>query len=412
MRTRILLSCGFFVLAARAHAAPVASVFGGRASWTTESSGVKVRQGAPGSRVESWDGVPLNANVALPPPAMDGPSPLMVRTLAALDFSGCAWISLGVHAAGYRVTAAGEAGNVVVNGRLAYVSLAQQGLEIIDPETDHPLKTMPPPAGSESIDDLAVAEGLLFVLDAQPPGHLSVYSVADPATPVLRSAPVEVPVGPFSGVSAAAGRVIVSGGTSELTLRTYDPDGRLGSDVVKADLGRGQPDVLLAPDGDRAFVSTHFRGPKFGLTTVHVTSAPLSVITGGTLDLETIGFTAGGAKPANFPIEAALTGDVLLVAYVRGLALVDVSDLDQPNVLNEIPLDVKPVNVDVRDGTAAVVGSSPKPMLSVIDVKNPAAPRVIRSVPLPEGSYASGVAIASTHIVVAGGAKGALVFPR
>lgn len=332
--------------------------------------------------------------------------------LAALGLSGCGWISLGAHAAGYRVTAAGEAGNVVANGRLAYVSLAQQGLQIVDSETGRALKTMPPPAGSESIDDLAVADDLLFVLDARPPGHLSVYSLEAPATPVLRSAPVEVAVGPFSGVSAADGRVIVSGGTSELTLRTYGPDGRLAAGVAKADFGRGQPDVLLAPDGNRAFVSTHFGGPSFGLTTVHVTRAPLSVIQGGTMDLETIGFTAGGARPANFPIETALTGDVLLVAYVRGLALVDVSDLERPKLLSEVSLDVKPVNVDARDGTAAVVGSSPKPMLALVDVGNPAAPRVIRSIPLPEGSHATGVAITATHVVVAAGAKGALVFPR
>ena len=130
------------------------------------------------------------------------------------------------------------------------------------------------------------------------------------------------------------------------------------------------------------------------------------------MDLETIGFTAGGAKPANFPIEAALTGDVLLVAYARGLALIDVSSLDRPRMLSELRLDVEPVNVDVRDGTAAVVGSSPKPTLVLVDVRSPAAPRVIRSVPLPEGSYATGVAIAATHVVVAAGARGALVFPR
>jgi hypothetical protein len=336
-----------------------------------------------------------------------------VAVLVALGCSGCEWIALGVHAAAYRVTAAGEAGNVVANGELAYVSLAQRGVEVVDGGTGRVLQAVPPPSGSESVDDLAVADDLLFVLDARPPGHLSVFSLADPAIPVLRSAPVEVPVGPFSGVAAAGGRVIVSGGTSELTLRTYDHDGRLGADVAKADFGRGQPDVLLAPDGSRAFVSTHFVGPRFGLTTVHVTGVPPSIIKGGTMALETIGFTAGGAKPANFPIETALSGDVLLVAYARGLALVDVSSLDRPSMLSELRLlDVEPVNVDVRDGTAAVVGSSPRPTLVLVDVKNTAAPRVIRSVPLPEGSYATGVALSARHVVVAAGARGALVFPR
>jgi hypothetical protein len=332
--------------------------------------------------------------------------------LAVFGCSGCAWISLAFHAAGYRVTRAGEAGNVVVHGELAYVTRAGQGLEIVDLERSQPPKIIPPPSGSESIDDVAVAGGLLFLLDARPPGHLSVYSIAEPTAPSLRSGPVEVPVGPFSGVSAAAGHVIVSGGTSELTLRAYAPDGRLDTDVATADFGRGQPDILLAPDGKRAFVSTHFSGPHFGLTTVHVTSAPLSVTKGATMDLETIGFTAGGAKPANFPIETALAGDVLLVAYVRGLALVDVADLDRPKMLSEVALDVKPVNVDVRDGMAAVVGSSPKPMLLLIDVTNPAAPKVIRTVSLPEDSYATGVAIGATHVVVAAGAKDVLVFSR
>ncbi len=331
---------------------------------------------------------------------------------AVLGCSGCAWICLAFHAADYPITGAGEAGNVVVHGELAFVTRAGQGLEILDLERSQPLKIMPVPSGSESIDDVAVADGLLFLLDARPPGHLSVYSIADPAAPLLRSGPIEVPVGPFSGVSAAAGYVIVSGGTSELTLRAYTPDGRLDANVATADFGRGQPDVLLASDGHRAFVSTHFRGPHFGVSTVRVTSAPLSVMNGATMDLQTIGFTAGGAKPANFPIETALAGNVLLVAYVRGLALVDVSDLDRPKMISEVALDVKAVNVDVRDGVAAVVGSSPKPTLLLVDVNNPDAPQVIRTIPLPEGSYATGVAIGATHVVVAAGAKGTLVLSR
>jgi hypothetical protein len=332
--------------------------------------------------------------------------------VVALAISGCGWISLGTHALGYPVTGAGEAGNVVVDGPVAYVSVAQHGLSIVDARTGAERGTVPPAAPSDSVDDLAVADGLLFVLDARPPGHLSVYSLADPVAPELRSGPVEVPVGPFSGVSAAAGRVIVSGGTSELTLRTYNARGRLAPEVVRADFGRGQPDVLLAPDGRRAVVSTHASGPHFGLTTVRVAGSPPAIARAGTMALDTIGFTAGGAQPANFPIEAALSGDLLLVAYERGLALVDVADLDRPRLVGECPLAMAAVNVDARDGMAAVVGSRPKPMLALVDVSAPAAPTVIRTVPLPEGTYATGVAMTPTHVVVAAGPRGALVFPR
>jgi len=332
--------------------------------------------------------------------------------LAVLACPGCGWLCVAVHAAGYRVTDTGEAGNVVVHGEVAYVTRAGLGLEIFDLEHGRQLAIIPPPRGSESIDDVAVADGLLFLLDAGPPGHLSVYAADNRAAPALRAGPLEVPVGPFSGVSAAAGHVVVSGGTSALTLRTYAADGSLGADVATGDFGRGQPDVLLAPDGHRAFVSTHFRGPHFGLTTAQITSAPLSIVKRSTIDLETIGFTAGGAKPANFPIETALAGDVLLVAYARGLALVGVSALDHPTILSEVRLAVQPVNVDVRDGVAAVVGSSPTPALVLLDIDNPAAPKVIRTVPLPEDADATGVAIGATRVVVAAGARGVLLFSR
>jgi hypothetical protein len=319
-------------------------------------------------------------------------------------------VSLAFHAAGYPVTASDEAANVVVSDRLAYVSRAEAGLEVLLLDTGEIVTILPPPGGSGSVDDLALADGLLFALDARPPGHLSVLSITDGAEPALRSGPIEVPVGPFSGVSAGSGYVAVSGGTSALTLRSYRLDGALGNEVVEADFGRGQPDILV--NANQGFVSTHFSGPNFGLTTFRVTPDPLAVIQAGTMSLETIGFTAGGAKPANFPIESALSRDVLLIAYERGLALIDVSQLDRPRLLSELPLEMKPVNVDVDGKLAAVVGSAPKPLLCLVDITEPMAPRVLRSVSLPEGSYATGVAIGSTHIVVAAHSKGALLFPR
>jgi hypothetical protein len=78
--TRTALTLGVvaaLALTAAANAAVVPSVFGGRVP-CVEQSGVQFCAGSFTARVESWDGVPLDANVTLPPASMDGPFPLIV----------------------------------------------------------------------------------------------------------------------------------------------------------------------------------------------------------------------------------------------------------------------------------------------------------------------------------------------
>jgi hypothetical protein len=324
---------------------------------------------------------------------------VLAGIVAGAAVFGWPWVALAVHASSYPVTASGETANVVIADRVAYATRADRGFEVIDVATQKRFAFVPPPSGSESVDDLSVADHFLFALDARPPGHLSVFSLDDPSKPRLVSPPVSVAVGPFSGVSAGSGNVLVSGGTSHMSLRSYDARGTLSGELASADFGRGQPDVLLAPDGARAFVSTHRFGPYFGLTTAQV--GKTSIRRAGSLDLATYGFTPGGAKPASFPLKTALDGDVLLVADVDGLSVVSIANLAQPKVLAHLDAGVKAVNVDARDHLAAVVGSSPEPRLVLIDVSAPASPRIVRAVPLAAGSYPTGVAIGATHIAVA-----------
>lgn len=336
---------------------------------------------------------------------------LLALLVLGAGASGCAWVALGFSSASYRTTKSGESANVVISGTTAYGTLADRGFEIVDLNHSERRRTIAPPAGSESVDDLAVADGFLFALDARKPGHLSVFSLTDPAKPVLASAPVPVDVGPFSGVSAGGGRVIVSGGTSLLSLRAYDREGRFSRTVATTDLGRGQPDVLIAPDGRRAFVSTHFGGPHFGMTVLEIGSGPAALANRGSVDLDTYGFTAGGAKPASFPVEAALGGSVLLVAHARGLGVVSLAGV-RPRMPRVLDLEIKAVNVDVDAVAAAVVGSSPRPTLLLVDVTDPNAPVVKATVRLPEDSYPTSVAITPTHVVVAAHQKGLLIFQR
>lgn len=334
-----------------------------------------------------------------------------IPMLLALLLGGCTWVELAWHALSYPTTRPGESANVVVHGEWAYVTKGPAGIEVVHLGRREPTRVVPV-QGGESADDLAVADGLLFVLDARPPGHLTVYTLEDPSAPSLRNPPVPVEVGPFSGVSAAGGRVIVSGGTGRLAMRGYDRAGLLGSEIVTADFGRGQPDVVLAADGRAAYVSTHDWGPYFQLAVAMLASEPLQVIRQSALPLDTYGFTPGGAKPANFPIEGAADGSILYLAFAAGLGVLDVADPSMPKLLGLLKLGVEPVNVDVHDGVAALVGSSPSPLLVLVDVREPSHPRILQSITLPEDSLATGVAVASSHVVVAAHGRGTLLFNR
>jgi X-Pro dipeptidyl-peptidase (S15 family) len=75
--------CPFFLVAAllagaAAGAATTASVFGDRVP-CADQDGVQFCQGSVATRIESFDGVPLDVNVTLPPADLDGPFPLIVE---------------------------------------------------------------------------------------------------------------------------------------------------------------------------------------------------------------------------------------------------------------------------------------------------------------------------------------------
>jgi hypothetical protein len=340
---------------------------------------------------------------------------LLVAAMVALQLlalGGCTWLGLAWGAFSYPTTRSGEPANVVVNGDWAYVTRGKAGLEVLRLGRHAESRVFPLPPGLQSVDDVAVDGELLFVLDAEPPGHMAVFWLEDPAVPRLLADPVAVEVGPFSGITAAAGRVIVSGGTSRLSLRAYDAAGRLGDEVATADFGRGQPDVQLDAGGELAFVSTHNWGPYFGLTLIRAGVQPPAVVELSTLPLDTYGFTPGGARPASFPIETASEGSRLYVAFAGGLGVVDVADPAAPKLLSRIDPGVTPVNVDVHDGIAAVVGSQPSPRLVFVDVHDAANPQVLQSFPLPEGSLATGVALSASYAVVAAHGRGTLLFDR
>ncbi len=326
--------------------------------------------------------------------------------------TACNWVSLATHALDYPELRGGDVGNLVAVDSVIYATAAESGVRIVDARTGRVLGTVPPAAGSGSADDVAISGRVLFVLDARPPGALSTYTIDDPRHPVLASAPRAVPVGPFAGVSAAGGLCIVSGGTSRLTAWRYDSSGVLSGPVATADLGRGQPDVLVAHDRGLAFVSTHYWGPYFGLDVVRVDASANRLAVLATLDLEGAGFTDGGAKPANFPVDMAAFGHhTVVIANARGLTIVNVATPTAPTVSEIVDVGGSAVNVDVLGDTAAVTVAQPHAAVVLVELRGAHA-RIVRRIPLADGVTPAGVVLLPTFLAVAARDRGVLVYSR
>ncbi|MEM7515555.1 MAG: hypothetical protein AAF368_01340, partial [Planctomycetota bacterium] len=258
---------------------------------------------------------------------------------------------------------------VVANGR-AYAARGTQGLAVMD------LRTREVQSFTnllQRVDDLDVADGLLFLLDAQSGGRLAVASLTD--SPTLLSGPVTVPVGPFAGVAAAGGRVVVSGGTSLLTVRSYSANGTLGTSVASIDLGIGQPDVLLSEDGSRAFVSTDFAGSVggagFGISTIALNTPPAAPNLLSRTGLPGSGFTSGAQGPANFPIESALVNGALVTAHGGGLSRIS----ETGAFLGTTPLGFAATSVAALGEEIFVVGSGRR--LSILSLAGNSSPTLI-----------------------------------
>jgi hypothetical protein len=192
----------------------------------------------------------------------------------------------------------------------------------------------------------------------------------------------------------------------------YDSTGLWDNAGRPADLGRGQPDALVAPDGRMVIVSTHFRGPDFGLSILRVDSAPSGIATLGTLEIRGAGFTRGGMKPANFPIEAAWLGtDTVLVAFAQGLAVVNVAVPTSPRIESVLDLGGPAVNVDASGRLAAVSVAGPRPRLVLLDFTGTGGP-TLRAIPLAPGTLPGGVAFTRSRVAVAAGRQGARLVDR
>ena len=218
----------------------------------------------------------------------------------------------------------------------AFVARGTAGFAMVDLRTRR-ATLLPPPTGTSSVGDLAVDGSLLFLLDTGFPGRVTVVDANTPSSTL--SPPVPAPVGPFAGISAANGRVVISGGTSLLNVRSYTPSGQLSTAIASIDLGIGQPDVVVTADGAQAFVSTDFSGSVggagFGITTIALATPPVAPTIVSRVGLPGSGFTPGSLGPANFPIVAAeVPAGGFVAAHGGGLSLSSASGATLLSTLN------------------------------------------------------------------------------
>ncbi|MCA9619984.1 MAG: hypothetical protein KC731_13255 [Myxococcales bacterium] len=220
----------------------------------------------------------------------------------------------------------GGAINLARSGDWLLVARGTAGLDVVRASSGEVVQHLDPSDSLDSYDDVSGSAGLFVALDADD-GRLASFSLDAEGKAALADER-DVPSGPYSGVSLAGGRAVVSGGTCAITLLDLAADGTL-TWREELEAFRGQPDVTLFPAGRGALLSTHFSGAEdeyvdgqeFGVSALDFD--PLVIR--DTAGLAGAGFTDGGGTPASWPVRAAIREDLAVVAHGGGLDLLSAS---------------------------------------------------------------------------------------
>jgi hypothetical protein len=265
-------------------------------------------------------------------------------------------------------------GIVKIFDNKAFIAYGEAGLIITDIATDAVLTQIFPPRDMKSIDDFDVDGDLLFIIDARNKNYLASYSIGDINNPKLEDGPILVNGGPFNGVSANNGNLVVSGGTLLLEYFQYSSAGKLKGSVTFG-RDRGHPDVTLSDNGQVAFVSTDFQivpdKPRFGAMALHLgekLSIP-SVLS--EYRIEGAGFSQGLTMPVGFPIKIKVHNDHLLVAHGGGLTIIELIENSAFGTVNTFDFEIEATAIATLNNTAYIVGYTPNgQVLMKIDLKD------------------------------------------
>lgn len=296
----------------------------------------------------------------------------------------------------------GKTFNVITHQHYAYLANGTQGIQVIDLESNETKSILLPILPTKSIDDLSIDRNYLFALDADESGFISVYDISNPSSPKILSSTTPVPVGPYAGISAKNGNVVVSGGTKYFSHRTYNSNGGIKSQENDLTRDQGHPDVLLTTDGNTALISTHFEGERFGIISASLSANNVNVES--EITLNGAGFSTGTIDLIGFPIKSDLYKNHVLVAHGGGLSILSLND-SKLTLLQTLNLGIEAINVSVYKDIAYVIGYKNGPQLlkiSLSDINNP----IINERIVLSNTSVSGLDVSENGILITTGAEG------
>lgn len=332
------------------------------------------------------------ANDLAPAPAAPDPDPEPAAGDPSLASGGCTNV---VIVADY---AYGACGN-----QIEVVSLADFGRTLIN----------------VAADDIA-ADAELGLLFTQSQTQLSLLNLTNPAEPaVVTSATTNFSA--FSGVSAANGVVVVSGGAGGSNTQVYTYTNTsltlATNGIPSIDSATGNPDVHLSPtaSGVTAFYSQDIGGvANFAIQPVAIDLSGAVTEIGADIVLAAASFGFEDAfSPANFPVESEFLDGQLFVAHfaAQGIEVIDTTDgdLNGNTRLPVIGLPYEPTNI-ATDGTVLFVVGLTNDTVDIID---PAAGSVTGSLSPDQPLLAPvGVAASLTFVAVADRTNGLVLISR
>ena len=285
---------------------------------------------------------------------------------------------------------------------------------ISDEQTGEVVAQIFPAGEMHSIDDFDVDGNLIFALDSRGRNYVAVYSFDGQEVKIVND-PIQVQGGPFNGIAAAQGNLVISGGTTFLERFTYSNGGKIDG-PVRFGRDRGHPDIILSNDGQAAFVSTDFGIgldiERFGIMSLFIGDELQIPYVISELGIEASGFTPGLTTPTGFPIQSVQVSDRLFVAHGGGVTAID---LEQNVFANsqELDLEINSTAIDATTSTVYVVGLMNEiPTLLTLDISDTQNTVVANSFELDvNGEVPTAIAIGSNDIYVAVGRAGIISLP-
>lgn len=337
---------------------------------------------------------------------------LLLLSTAALFITGCETdspvseniLTVDGTTESTRSLASNGCSNVIILNGHAYAACGRE-IEVIALDTkQRSLVNIP-------ADDITVdlSTETIFI---QSGNSISSLNTSNPLQPRV-TASASTSFGFFSGISAANGVVVTSGGTSNTRVFTYTANSiRTATNGISiVDRRTGSPDVNVIPttNGARAFYSQDLGSVRnWGIQTVDfntngtVTAIPQVVtLSPGPLRNSFSLFT-----PANFPVESEFLNNRLYIAHFASNS-VEIINTNNGNTESSIPLGFTPVNIST-DGTSLFVVGLNGDSVRMINPSN----NNIDIININDLEQPRGIAATNQFIAIADSSEGLILFER